>query len=173
MWNTFQTGSRQFWMPQINVMESNAVFLNSPPPYAFVFLPKYRLLCYRWDYINGEHNTPWPHVHTLTIYYETLDRAALKSLLESVFLSRPTPQRWPFIIRRYLGVFSKPGRDFPHQPVVWMWRFLWWGLGSSWKWQAAVLLIFLSGEWEALPAADRLIGFCLRGTTGLSEKYCH
>lgn len=107
VWNTFQTCSRQCWMPQINVTESNAVFLNSPPPYAFVFLPKYRLLCYRWDYINGEHNTPGPHVHTLTIYYETLDRTALKSLQESVFLSRPRPQRWMdtlFIKRSYLGV---------------------------------------------------------------------
>lgn len=74
-------------------------FLPLPPPCAFVFLPKYRLLGYRWDYINGEHNTPGPHVHTLIIYYETLDRAALKSLLESVVLSRPRPQRgmdtWP------------------------------------------------------------------------------
>lgn len=79
MWNTFQTGGRQRWMPQINVMESNAVFLSSPPPYSLVFLPKYTLLCYRWDYINGDRDTPGPHVHTLTIYYETLDRAAHES----------------------------------------------------------------------------------------------
>lgn len=69
-----------------------SVFQLSPPS-AFVSPPKYRLLCYRWDYINGEHNTPGPHVHTPTIYYETLDKAALKSRLESVVLSRPRQQR--------------------------------------------------------------------------------
>lgn len=130
MWNTFQTGSRQHWMPQINVTESNAVFLSSPLPYAFVFLPKYRLLYYRWDYINGEHDTPRPHVHTLTICYETLDTAALKSLLESVVLSRPWPQRWmgtQVIKRSYLGV-SQCQEGVPHQLRVLMWEFLWLGL---------------------------------------------
>lgn len=163
MWNTFQTGNRQHWMPQINVTESNALFLISPPPCAFVFLPKYRLLCYRWDYINGEHNTAGPHVHTLTIYYETLDRADLKSLLESLVLSRPRPQRWMAtqVIKGIPLCFWMSGGCFPHRLLVSMCEFLWWDLGLSWKWRAAVMLALLSGERRA--AAGWLIGFCLEG----------
>lgn len=172
MWNTLQTGGRQRWMPQIYVMKSNAVFLSSLSPCAFVFLPKYRLLRYSRDYINGEHNTPGPHVHTLTIYYETLDSAALKSLLESVVLSRPGPQRW-MDTEVFKGSYSMPGRGFPHQLLVWMWEFFYYGSLVQLIWQTAVLLAFLSGEWQALPATGRLISLCLRGDYWIDEKYWH
>lgn len=91
--------------------------------------------------------------HTDNIYYETLDAAALKSLLESVFLSRPRPQRWKHrSLKGVALILLMPGVCFLPQPFVSVWEFLW-GTGSCSKWQTA----FLSNKWKALPAAGTLV----------------